>query len=405
MQLPNRVCVENPTQKYDVICVSHLRWSFVFQRPQHLLSRCARTRRVFFVEEPIFVEQGPSRLQVTLSDENVHVVVPLIAEGTLDPELEQAQMLRTLIKQEHIETYVLWYYTPMALPITTGLSPAAIVYDCMDQLAAFKNAPPCLIEREQELFRRADLVFTGGQSLYEEKRNKHPNVHAFPSSVDTAHFGKARLQQVEPEDQRAIPRPRLGFFGVIDERMDLDLLAAVAAAKPAWQLVVLGPVVKIDHDDLPKAPNIHYLGSKSYAELPSYIAGWDVALLPFARNESTQFISPTKTPEYLAAGKPVVSTSIRDVIRPYQGLGLARIADTADEFVAACEAAMREPAGQRILKADAFLSRQSWDKTWRDMQDCVDEVLQQRRRPISSTLLKIAQPANQQPRTAARGGG
>jgi UDP-galactopyranose mutase len=275
----------------------------------------------------------------------------------------------------------------------------------MDQLAAFKNAPACLIEREQDLFRKADVVFTGGQSLYEEKRNKHPNVRVFPSSVDTSHFAKARQKQADPEDQAGIARPRLGFFGVVDERMDLQLLANMAAARPEWQLVILGPVLKIDEAELPRAANIHYLGSRDYAELPRYVAGWDVALLPFARNESTLFISPTKTPEYLAAGKPVVSTSIRDVVRPYQGLGLARIADTTDDFVAACEAAMCESTGQRVLKADAFLSRQSWDRTWREMQACIEEVLQNRGGPISSAVLKSAQPANSSPRTAARGGG
>jgi len=399
--LPNRVCVENSTRTYDVICFSHLRWSFVFQRPQHLLSRCARAHRVFFFEEPILVDEGPSRLEVTVSDENVHVAVPLISESAEDPDIEQAQLLRNLIERERIETYVLWYYTPMALPITLGLTPAATVYDCMDQLSAFKNAPPCLIEREQELFSRADVVFTGGQSLYEDKRSKHPNVYAFPSSVDIAHFRRARLRQEEPADQQPIPAPRLGFFGVVDERMDLALLAGVAAAKPEWQLVILGPVVKIEPGELPKAPNIHYLGIKEYSELPRYIAGWDVALLPFARNESTQFISPTKTPEYLAAGKPVVSTSVRDVIRPYQRLGLARIADTVDAFVKACEQALHEPAGQRLLMADAFLSRQSWDKTWRDMQERVEQVLQGQGRPISRSLLKAALPANQSPHRAA----
>jgi UDP-galactopyranose mutase len=342
---------------------------------------------------------------VTLSDENVYVVVPLLRHDTEDIEMMQAQLLRTLIHDKRISSYVLWFYTPMALPMAMGLEPVATVYDCMDQLAAFKNAPACLIEREQELFRKADVVFTGGNSLYEEKRSKHPNVRVFPSSVDTAHFAKARQKQHDPEDQQLIARPRLGFFGVVDERMDLKLMGAVSVARPEWQFVILGPVVKIDEADLPRAANIHYLGSKSYAELPRYVAGWDVALLPFARNESTQFISPTKTPEYLAAGKPVVSTSIRDVVRPYQGLGLARIADTPDDFVSACEAAMRESAGQRILKADAFLSRQSWDKTWRDMQECIDEVLDQRSRTISSSLLKAAQPANGSSRAAARGGG
>jgi UDP-galactopyranose mutase len=214
-------------------------------------------------------------------------------------------------------------------------------------------------------------MFTGGHALYEAKQELHPNVHPFPSSVDTAHFGKARRQLSEPADQAAIPQPRLGFFGVIDERMDLELLEGVARARPDWQLVMVGPIVKIDEADLPRLPNLHYLGGRSYAELPGYIAGWDVALLPFAKNESTRFISPTKTPEYLAAGKPVVSTSIRDVVRPYSALKLVRIADTVEEFVAACEEAMAEPATELMKRADPLLAKTSWDLTWQRMEDLV----------------------------------
>ncbi|MET0791369.1 MAG: glycosyltransferase family 1 protein [Polyangiaceae bacterium] len=361
---------------YDLICLSHLRWSFVFQRPQHLLSRCARERRVYFFEEPVFVS-GASRLDLTTTEEGVFVAVPQIEEGTNPDQIEslQAEMLRRLIATEQIERFVLWFYTPMALPIAEGLSPLAVVYDCMDQLTAFRGAPPELVERERQLLEKADVVFTGGHALYEEKQSLHGNIHPFPSSVDVPHFAAARAAQEAPDDQAAIPGPRLGFFGVVDERMDLELLAGVAAARPNWQLVVLGPVVKIDEDELPRLPNIHYLGSKSYRELPKYIAGWDVALLPFARNDSTKFISPTKTPEYLAAGKPVVSTSIRDVVRPYEQLGLVRIADSVDAFIAACEAALEEPATPRIANADSFLSTLSWDKTWRGMRAHVDAIL------------------------------
>jgi UDP-galactopyranose mutase len=222
---------------------------------------------------------------------------------------------------------------------------------------------------------RAAVVFTGGQSLYEAKRDSHANIHPFPSSVDVAHFGQARRFTVEPEDQRPIPHPRLGFFGVIDERMDLDLLRGVAAARPDWHVVLLGPVVKIDAAALPQAANIHYLGPKQYDELPRYIASWDVALLPFARNESTRFISPTKTPEYMAAGKPVVSTSIRDVVRPYGQQGLVRIADTVADFVAACAAAMAEDPLARRREADAFLRQTSWDGTWARMRHLIDDAL------------------------------
>jgi glycosyltransferase involved in cell wall biosynthesis len=250
-----------------------------------------------------------------------------------------------------------------------------VVYDCMDELSAFKGASAILKDREAELMRRATLVLTGGQSLYEAKRHQHANIHPLPSSVDVAHFGQARRITQEPADQAAIPRPRLGFFGVIDERMDLALLDGVAAARPDWHLVMLGPVVKIDPAALPQRPNIHYLGSKRYEDLPQYIAGWDVALLPFARNEATRFISPTKTPEYMAAGKPVVSTSIRDVVRPYGTQGLVRIADDPSTFVQACTAAMGEDEVVRQTQADAFLRQTSWDGTWTRIRSLLDDVL------------------------------
>jgi UDP-galactopyranose mutase len=254
------------------------------------------------------------------------------------------------------------------MPWTAHLRPLATVYDCMDELSAFKGAPRSLRENELALFERADLVFTGGHSLYEVKRDQHRNVYAFPSSIDAPHFAQARAAADEPEDQRDIPRPRLGFFGVIDERMDIELLDAVAQARPDWQLVMIGPVVKIDPAGLPRRANIHYLGGKTYAGLPAYLSGWDVALLPFARNESTRFISPTKTPEYLAAGKPVVSTPIRDVVRPYGEQGLVRVADTAEEFVEACEAAMGET---------------SWDQTWGRMNELVEDVVAARRAELA----------------------
>jgi glycosyltransferase involved in cell wall biosynthesis len=262
---------------------------------------------------------------------------------------------------------VLWYWTPMSLAFTRHLTPTAVVFDCMDELAGFAGAPPALKDMERDLMARADVMFTGGSSLYEAKRAAHRNVHAFPSSVDVPHFARARRITREPADQAAIPHPRIGFFGVIDERMDLALVAGVAERRPDWQLVFLGPTCKIDPASLPAHGNIHYLGMKSYEQLPDYLAGWDVAMLPFAKNDATRFISPTKTPEYLAAGRPVVSTSIRDVVRPYGELGLVHIADDADAFVRAIEAAMREDALVRDKKVEACLAGQSWDTTWSRM--------------------------------------
>ncbi|MFN7132106.1 MAG: glycosyltransferase family 1 protein, partial [Myxococcales bacterium] len=356
-----------------LVCLSHLRWNFVFQRPQHLMSRFARERPVFFFEEPVFGE-GPARLEVERSREGVLVATPHLPKGLSAGAVNEAQrqMLTTLLADHDVRQYVAWYYTPMALRFSDHLAPQAIVYDCMDELSAFRGAPPELLELEADLLRRADVVFTGGQSLYEAKRDRHHHVHAFPSSVDVAHFAHARDSQQTPPDQQHIPGPRLGFFGVVDERMDLELLREVARLRPAWQLVILGPVVKIDASSLPVAPNLHWLGGKKYDELPAYLSGWDVALMPFARNESTRFISPTKTPEYLAAGRPVVSTSIRDVVRPYGELGLVEIADEPQAFVAAVERCLTMDRASWLPRVDAFLRNLSWNTTWSRMRDLMD---------------------------------
>ncbi|PIG92190.1 UDP-galactopyranose mutase [Gloeocapsopsis sp. IPPAS B-1203] len=366
------------TEIADVICLSHLRWKFVYQRPQHLLNRCAQRKRVFFIEEPIFSSHQEERLEINRDESGVWVVVPhlpeALSEEAIAPTLQK--LIDNLFAQQNISKYICWYYTPMAIAFTRHLQPEVVVYDCMDELSAFKGASPALKNYEAELFRRADLVFTGGQSLYESKVNQHPNVYAFPSSVDVAHFAQARSQAEEPADQAHIPHPRLGFFGVIDERMDIELVAGIADARPDWHLVMLGPVAKIDPATLPQRANIHYLGAKDYKQLPAYLAGWDLAILPFAHNESTRFISPTKTPEYLAAGKPVVSTSIRDVVRPYGEMQLVRIADTVEEFVTAVQTAMQEDVALRWLsRVDTFLEQISWDRTWGSMIQLIDSAI------------------------------
>jgi len=382
MNVRSAVALHEPSlqdkRDLDVVCLSHLRWNFVFQRPQHLLTRCAKRRRVFFFEEPV-IEPGPPRLSMECTHPSVWVAVPHLPPGLTTAESEDLQraLLAKLFATNAIHKYILWYYTPMALGFTSQLQPDVVVYDCMDELSAFSNAPPCLQEREKELFQRAHVVFTGGHSLYEAKRQSHRNIHSMPSSVDVAHFARARVagDGVEPADQAGIPHPRLGFFGVMDERLDIKLVEAIAATRPDWQLVMLGPVVKIDESALPRRQNIHWLGMKKYDELPTYIAGWDVALLPFARNEATRFISPTKTPEYLAAGKPVVSTSIRDVVRPYGELGVVHIADLADDFIAAIAMCLTEDdaaRNKRKARVDKLLARVSWDSTY----DRIEKLLQ-----------------------------
>ena len=358
----------------DIICLSHLRWGFVFQRPNHLMSRAARHRRVFFVEEPIYGAES-AELEVREEEPNLFVVVPRLPNDvpSRNAKLVQ-QLLYDLTLARTIIDPVLWFYTPMALEFARGISSSVVVYDCMDELSGFHGAPAELGVRETELFDVADVVFTGGQSLYEAKRRRHPNVHVFPSSVDVGHFASARERCADPDDQAPIARPRLGFFGVIDERMDLRLLAQVADERPEWQLVMLGPVVKINAATLPIRPNIHYLGQKTYAELPHYLAGWDVALMPFAQNESTRFISPTKTLEYLAGGKPVVSTPITDVVKPYGERGFVEVARPAD-FVCAIERVLSRDAHPLAREVDALLARTSWQVTWKRMAVLVDDEL------------------------------
>ncbi len=365
----------------DLICLSHLRWRFVFQRPQHLMTRAARDRRVFFFEEPV-ESTGAARLVVEREPGGVFVAVPHLPAGLEPAESWRLQraLLDLLITDAGSAEFVFWYWTPMALNFTRAFDPLAVAFDCMDELSAFAFAPRELLDLEAELLSRADLVFTGGRSLYEAKRHRHKDVHLFPSSVEVAHFAAARSGLADPPDQADIPHPRLGFYGVIDERMDLDLLNGLADRRPDWHLVLVGPTAKIDPAQLPRRPNLHLIGQRSYAELPSYLAGWDVALLPFARNDATRFISPTKTPEYLAAGRPVVSTSIRDVVSPYGERGFVRIADSLEDFIAAIEAALTD-ARDRLSEADAFLADQSWDRTWQQMAGLIDALVAERAVP------------------------
>jgi UDP-galactopyranose mutase len=359
---------------YDLICFSHLRWDFVFQRPQHLLTRFAKDHRVFFIEEPFFGGDGP-RFEISKRDAGLHVVTPHLPHGC-DIDAAMNGLVSGLVKKQNVGKHIVWFYTPMMLPFMDTLEPSAIVYDCMDELSMFKGAPPELLPRESRLFEKADLVFTGGQSLYEAKRDRHPSVHAFPSSIDVKHFEQALAIENEPADQKNIAHPRVGFCGVIDERTDIELLREIAELRPDYQFIMIGPVVKIDENDLPRRENIHYLGGKDYTDLPAYIGGWDVAMMPFALNDSTRFISPTKTPEYLAAGRPVVSTPIRDVVRPYGEKGLVRIAATAEEFVNAIDTALSEDADERRARAAEHLATMSWDKTQSEMAQLIDDVIE-----------------------------
>ena len=366
----------------DLVCFAHLHWDFVWQRPQHLLSRFAEYGRVFYVEDAFYHNDDliEPHIEIKERQNGLKVVVVHLPQRFRHDEAAsdqvQSEVLNQFFNQQGITNYVFWYYTPMAVSKSRQFQPVLTVYDCMDELANFKFAHPELKSREQELFQKADLVFTGGQTLYEAKREQHDDAHAFPSSIDKAHFGQARGPLAEPADQASIPHPRIGFFGVVDERLDIELLRQLATNHAEWQFVIIGPVVKIDPAILPRTPNVHYLGGKDYKELPAYLKGWDVATLLFADNESTKFISPTKTPEYLAAGNPVVSTPIRDVVRPYGDLNLVHIADNAADFGAAIKKALTQRSdADWQQRTDDYLATISWDQTWQAMVDLMEQRL------------------------------
>jgi protoporphyrinogen oxidase/glycosyltransferase involved in cell wall biosynthesis len=391
----------------SILVFSHLRWDFVFQRPQQVLSRLAQHYRVFFFEEPI---AGCSQLQLQVSEPLPNVRVgrphsPVASQGFHD---DQIPILRPLLhgwmEREQIDDYAVWFYSPMALPLMQDLRPRVVVYDCMDELAAFANAPRQLLQRESALLKTADVVFTGGPSLYRAKRDRHASVHCFPSSVDAAHFSQARDGTSDHPLQSALPRPRLGYFGVIDERLDLGLIAALADARPHWQIAMVGPHAKLDPAVLPRRPNIHYFGQQPYGDLPRFVAGWDVCLQPFALNDATRFISPTKTLEYMAAERPIVSTPITDVVEPYGEL--VYVADGAAAFVAACERALHaDPAEtrQRIAGMRRTLARTSWDLTAEGMRRLLEDTAHARETASRPLLSLKPQPAAPQP--AARDGG
>jgi UDP-galactopyranose mutase len=374
----------------SLIVFSHLRWDFVFQRPQHLMTRIAKNYRVFFFEEPVH-DTGHDWLEIQNPVPNVFVCRPhsMVGEpGFVDAQLPTLyKLLEHLVITKDVHAPVVWMYTPMAVPLLQRLDPAAVIYDCMDELSAFMNAPRELLQREQALLKAADVVFTGGPSLYRSKQPLHPNVHCFPSSVEQQHFAAARDRGIDHPAQKDLPRPRLGYYGVIDERFDPVSVSLLADAHKDWQIVLVGPVVKIDPVSLPRRPNIHYFGQRTYQELPQFLAGWDVCLLPFAINEATRYISPTKVLEYMAAEKPIVSTPVVDVVEPYGHI--VQIGRHAQSFVSACERAMDDHGpsrSKRMAMMRNVVESTSWDRTAAKMCALIESARQEQQKRRSPTL-------------------
>ncbi len=381
-----------------LICFSHLRWDFVLQRPQHLMARFSRERPVFFFEEYIPTDHHLAYLEIhPFEGTKVKSVRPRVPHwwNAADRERALSNLLDDLLAMYGATRPILWFYTPTMYSFASHIDASAVIYDCMDELANFKFAPLEMKEMEAKLLAEADVVFTGGFSLYEAKRHQHDNIHPFPSGVDVDHFHSARKGRTEPADQMAIPGPKLGYYGVIDERLDLELIADLARARPKLSFVFIGPVVKIAPEDLPRAENIYYLGQKDYHDLPAYVSGWQAALMPFALNSSTQFISPTKTPEYLAAGRPVVSTPIKDVIRHYGDLDGVFVASDSEGFAAACDEALGLCERDRawLKPVDARLEGSSWDRTFSSMKGLMEDVMFRNLYPAIPAKQPLSRPA------------
>lgn len=379
------------TSACSVICFSHRRWNFVYDRPQHLMKRFGRMTQVYFVEEAVVGGTQPA-LEVTQVEDNVIRLVPRLREGLREDEAvaQQKELLARFFIDNDITQYIFWYYTPMALAISDHFNPVLVVYDCMVDLSSYRFARREVGDRERDLLRRADLVFTVGHSLYEARKNRHPEVHVFPGSVDAEHFERGRLYVEDAIDQERIPRPRIGFFGVVDERMDFVLLEEVARRKPQWHFVMIGPVMRSSRNAVPKLPNIHWLGRKTYDELPEYASGWDLTMLPYAHNKVTRYVNPTKTAEYLASGKPVIATPVIDVLRQYGRTGLVQIAGTPEEFIRVATAELENPDRSDWMdQVDEWLSGQSWDKTFQRMMYHVTRKLKEKERSLQDSPMVI----------------
>lgn len=360
-----------------IVAFSHLRWNFVWQRPQHVLSRLANETPVFFVEPPV---SGASRDSLDLHlDGRVTIIQPRLqgsgARVTFGDEANgriAALLAPLLAKRDDLMT---WYYTPMAIGALPGPSvPALTVFDAMDDLASFRFAPPQMRAQEARMLEMADLVFTGGPTLYRQRQHRHPRVHCFPSGVDRAHFARSGTLSAAAITLAQGPRPCIGFYGVLDERLDTDLVARIADLRPDWTFALIGPVVKIEEADIPVRPNIQRFGMQTYEELPGVLATFDVAMMPFALNDATRAISPTKTLEFMAGGKPIVSTPVQDVVDLYSAA--TSIASTPEAFVAAIEDILTWTPEQKAAwshRADALLAAHDWDEIVAEMWVAVQE--------------------------------
>jgi beta-glucosidase/6-phospho-beta-glucosidase/beta-galactosidase len=409
--------IEVPEQaargEYGIVVFSHLRWGFVWQRPQQFLSRFARKHPILFIEEPFF-----DRKQGAEPDLQFHRVMPNVTVmcAHVGPEWNRNPKLPAKLREwardginrinestdGAFEKPLLWYYSPMDSAWSLGhFETRGVVYDCMDELSQFTGAPRQLVSNEARLMEHADIVFTGGFELGEKKRKQHDNVHVFGCGVEFDHFNAAAsTTTIIPPDIDFMTRPILGWFGVVDERVDYAMVGEMARMRPEWSFAMVGPVVKVDPNLLPHSPNLFWMGARDYQQLPNYVAAFDVCMMCFAMNASTQFINPTKGLEYMATGKPVIGTPVRDVVRQWSDI--VHIARTAEEFVAIAEKALNEPDNDRINRGLELAKKSSWENTVDVMQQLIKEAIGKHERrsirkvpPLSETELSYLYQSTQ----------
>ena len=398
----NERTARRDTGRYGIVVFSHLRWGFVWQRPQQFLSRFAKKHSILFVEEPFFdVPEGNlARLEMHQVMPNVTVACPHCpASWASDPDMPDklrawtAEAIEAVNDSGAFDAPLLWYYSPMDSAWSLGhFANRGVVYDCMDELSQFTGAPKALVDNEARLMRHADVVFTGGYNLWTKKQQQHGNVHFFGCGVEYSHFGQAQdADTAVPPDVDFMTRPILGWFGVVDERVDYAMVGEMARLRPDWSFAMVGPVVKVDPNLLPHAPNLYWLGGRDYGVLPNYCRAFDVNMMCFALNAATEYINPTKALEYLATGKPVVSTPVKDVLRQYADL--VDIADGAEAFVAAAELALQSPDRERIARGVEKAKASSWESTVATMQNLIREAVAPEDRPSAADVEPISESA------------
>ena len=387
------------TDRYGIVVFSHLRWGFVWQRPQQFLSRFAKKHSILFIEEPFFDRPAGSEPEITLHRvmPNVTVVAPHVDQSwNHNPKLPQKllELTKQAISQMNenceFDRPLLWYYSPMDASWTLGnIENRGIVYDSMDELSQFSGAPRALVDNENRLMEYADVVFAGGYELAQKKKKRHANVHFYGCGVEYSHFSAAQDPGTSvPPDIDFMTRPILGWFGVIDERVDYNMVGEMARMRPSWSFAMVGPVVKVDPNLLPHFPNLYWLGGRDYSVLPNYCRAFDICMMPFAINAATEYINPTKALEYLATGRPIIGTPVKDVVRQYSEL--VEVVKTADEFVAAAERFLANPPAERIQRGIDKARLSSWENTVQEMQGLITEAISKKARPSSRKITPLA---------------